>query len=83
LEIQSKVDLTGKVAVGTGAGRGLGAAIAGAFAEASADIVIADLDEESAQQTADPVSSLGRRSLAVRAVDAGLGLRAGAFSDWN
>ena len=52
MEIQSGIDLTGKVAVVTGAGRGLGATIARAFAEAGADIVVADLNNESAQQTA-------------------------------
>lgn len=65
--IQSGIDLSGKVAVVTGAGRGIGAAIAGAFAEAAADIVVADLNHESAQQTADRLTGLGRRALAVTA----------------
>lgn len=67
MEIQSGIDLTGKVAVVTGAGRGIGAAIAGAFAEAKADIVVADLNNRSAQQTADRLTGLGRRALAVTA----------------
>ena len=67
MEIQSGIDLTGKVALVTGAGRGIGAAIAGAFAEAAAEIVVADLDNRSAQQTADRLTGLGRRALAVKA----------------
>jgi 3-oxoacyl-[acyl-carrier protein] reductase len=67
VEVQSGIDLAGKVAVVTGAGRGIGAAIASAFANAKADIVAADLNNESAQQTADRLSALGRRTLAVAA----------------
>jgi 3-oxoacyl-[acyl-carrier protein] reductase len=67
VEIQSGIDLTGKVALVTGAGRGIGAAIAGAFAEADAEIVVADLDNRSTQQTADRLTGLGRRALAVKA----------------
>jgi NAD(P)-dependent dehydrogenase (short-subunit alcohol dehydrogenase family) len=67
VEIQSGIDLTGKVAVVTGSGRGIGAAIAGAFAKAGADIVVTDLNYASAQQAADRLTSFGRRALAVTA----------------
>ena len=78
--IQSGIDLSGKVAVVTGAGRGIGAAIAGAFAEAGADIVVADLNNESAQQTAHRLTGLGRRALAVSA-DVGDPLRVSQLFD--
>jgi NAD(P)-dependent dehydrogenase (short-subunit alcohol dehydrogenase family) len=52
VETLSRIDLTGKVAVVTGAGRGIGAAIATALAEAAADVIVTDLNHESAQQTA-------------------------------
>ena len=67
MDTSSRIDLTGKVAVVNGAGRGIGAAIAGASAEAAADVIVADLNRESAQQTADRLTGLGRKALAVTA----------------
>src|SRR5262245_3829555 len=67
VDTSSRIDLTGKVAVVNGAGRGIGAAIAGAYAEAAADVIVADLNRESAQQTADRLTGLGRKALAVTA----------------
>ena len=59
-------DLTGKVALVTGAGRGLGLAIATALAHAGADIAIAELDESSARAAAQSLAATGRKTFAVQ-----------------
>ncbi|MBT4519292.1 MAG: SDR family oxidoreductase [Halieaceae bacterium] len=58
-------DLSGKVAIVTGASRGLGKAIALGLAEAGADIVASSRTLSECQQTADQIAALGPRSLAV------------------
>ncbi|NOZ56716.1 MAG: 3-oxoacyl-[acyl-carrier-protein] reductase [Calditrichaeota bacterium] len=58
--------LDGKVAVITGAARGIGRAIALELAERGCDVVISDILEDAAQQTAAEIEKLGRKSLAVR-----------------
>jgi NAD(P)-dependent dehydrogenase (short-subunit alcohol dehydrogenase family) len=60
-------DLSGKVALITGAGAGLGEAIAVAFAEYGSDIAAADVDLEAVKRTAAKVSERGRRSVPIRA----------------
>src|SRR5688500_8411484 len=59
------MDLNDKVAVVTGAGRGLGAAIARRLAQAGARVVVADVDDATAQATAAALRELGRDALAV------------------
>ena len=59
-------DLSGKLAIITGAGRGIGAAIAAAFASAGADLVIADINEDSARKIAESAQQSGRKALAVQ-----------------
>lgn len=54
--------MLGKVALVTGAGRGIGRAIALSLAEAGADVVVCDLDGESAAQTDRDIQALGRKS---------------------
>ncbi len=61
-------DLTGKIAVVTGAGRGIGQAIALALADAGADIAVAEIKEEFAAETVEKVAALGRNAKAY-AVD--------------
>jgi NAD(P)-dependent dehydrogenase (short-subunit alcohol dehydrogenase family) len=59
-------DLTGQVAVITGAGSGLGYQFAEAMAEAGARVVCGDIVAESAEKTAAHVTQMGREALAVR-----------------
>src|SRR5215470_1469729 len=58
-------DLTGRVAVVSGAAQGLGRAMSLALAEAGADLVLADRNAEGARQTAETITGLGRRALPV------------------
>jgi len=51
--------LAGRVAVVTGGGGGIGAATAQLFAEHGARVIIADIDSERAQQTADEITTTG------------------------
>jgi len=59
-------DLSGKVAVVTGAGSGIGRAIAMALAERGADLSICDVDESGLEETAEAARQLGRSVLALR-----------------
>jgi 3-oxoacyl-[acyl-carrier protein] reductase len=65
----------GRIAIVTGAGRGIGRQIALRLARDGADVVINDLDEAPANETADLVRALGRRASVcsgdVTAVDFG------------
>ena len=61
-----KFRLDGKVAVITGAGRGIGFATADALSEAGALVVIADMDEASADAARDRLRAEGRRAESVR-----------------
>jgi NAD(P)-dependent dehydrogenase (short-subunit alcohol dehydrogenase family) len=57
--------LADRVAVVTGGGGGIGAATARLFAEHGAHVVIADIDAELAQRTADDLTTSGASALAV------------------
>lgn len=57
-------DLTGKVALVSGAAQGLGRAMALALAEAGADLLLVDLNLAGAAATAEQVRGYGRRAVA-------------------
>lgn len=58
-------DLSGRVALVTGAAQGMGRATATAFAEAGADLLITDLNADGLHTTADNLTKLGRRVVPV------------------
>lgn len=58
--------MNGRVALVTGAASGIGRATALAFAEAGADVVVADTQEVQGIETARQIEALGRRALFVR-----------------
>ncbi len=60
-------DLSGQVALITGAGVGFGEAISLGFAEFGCDIAASDLDMENPQRTAERVRKKGRRAIALKA----------------
>ena len=59
-------ELSGRVAIVTGAGVGIGAGIAVALAEAGAAVAVADVDVATAASTARGIEAKGGRALAVR-----------------
>jgi len=58
--------LAGKIAIVTGAGQGIGKGVALRLAREGADVVVAEINPETAEQTAREVRALGRRALAYR-----------------
>jgi NAD(P)-dependent dehydrogenase (short-subunit alcohol dehydrogenase family) len=63
--MNSIFDLTGKVAVVSGAAQGLGRATALALAESGADVTLVDRNVDGAAATAEQIRSLGRKVLVV------------------
>src|SRR5947209_12151221 len=58
-------DLTGRVALVSGAAQGLGRAMSLALAEAGADLVLADRNAAGLQRTAETIAALGRKAVPV------------------
>jgi 3-oxoacyl-[acyl-carrier protein] reductase len=61
------MNLSGKVAIVTGAGQGIGRAIALRFARAGADVVLVDIDLVSIQEVAQAVETLKCQALPIQA----------------
>ncbi len=58
--------LKDKVAIVTGGGKGIGKAIALLFAQNGADIIVADIHLEKAQETAKEIQTIGQRAMAIK-----------------
>jgi len=61
------MNLQDKIALVTGSARGIGAAIAFKLAEAGCHVIISDIDENGAQETAEKIKTMGRDAIAVKA----------------
>jgi NAD(P)-dependent dehydrogenase (short-subunit alcohol dehydrogenase family) len=64
--IHNPSDSSGKVALVTGAAAGMGLATANAFAEAGADVVLADFKEDGVKAAAEKLVTAGHKAIAVR-----------------
>jgi len=63
---EEALELTGKVALVTGAAQGIGKAVALLLARNGADLVVSDVNLEKAQETAKEIQAGGREALAVK-----------------
>ena len=64
---QLTVNLSGKVAIVTGAAKGIGAAIASALSAVQATVVVSDIDDESGRKLAGQLERDGKKAIYVRA----------------
>ena len=66
MKISELFDLTGKIAIVTGAGDGIGRASAMRLAEAGADVVCCDININKANETAKEILEYGRKCITVK-----------------
>ena len=67
------MQLTGKVALVTGAAQGIGKSVALLLARNGADIVVSDINLEKAEETAKEIQAVGRKAIATKVDVASLG----------
>jgi len=67
MNILDRFRLDGRSILVTGGGQGLGRAYAHALAEAGADVAIADINPDTANQVAKEIDRLGKKSMAIQA----------------
>ena len=60
------MDLTGKIAIVTGAGQGIGKAISLRLANAGADVAILDLNLQSAKTVAEDIETIGKQAIPIK-----------------
>lgn len=60
------MDITGKIAIVTGAGQGIGKAISIRLANAGADVAILDLNLQSAETVAKKIETIGRHAIPIQ-----------------
>jgi len=61
-----ELELTGKVALVTGAAQGIGKAVSLLLARSGADIVVSDINLEKAEETVREIETIGRKAMAIR-----------------
>jgi len=61
------MDFNDQVVLVTGAGQGIGQGIATAFAEEGSAVIVNDLNQETAEKTAEHINNTGGRALAIQA----------------
>lgn len=65
MSIQQKFNLTGKVAIVTGASKGIGASIAMGFAESGAKVVVSSRNQEAVDKVVDEIKSKGYSAVGI------------------
>ena len=66
MNILETFKLNNSTAIVTGAGRGLGRAMSHGLAEAGADVVVVELDEENGEKVVEEIKYIGQRSIFIK-----------------